>query len=140
MESSGASPVPISPDDRALRRIRPLHIVSDPKAVGGLRASAAAFDDDTDGSPMSAYLQSILEGLDLADANVVQGKASGWAVAAIPVQTLIDEEQAVEHAQVTGTPIPHPCDPAHVSVRGVKKPKSRRDRISKASPLVYFVR
>jgi hypothetical protein len=126
-------------DDRALRRIRPLHVVKDPKAPGGQRASAAAFEDDSDGSSMSAYLKSIVDRLGLTDAHVVQGKEAGWAVASIPVATLIAEQQVVEPDPIVDAPEPHPCDPAHALVHGAKSPKGRRDHISKASPLVHIV-
>jgi hypothetical protein len=129
----------VAPDDKALRRVRPLHVVRDPKAPGGRRASAAAFEDDSDGSPMSAYLKSIVIELGLTDADVVHGKETGWAVASIPVGVLIDEEQIVEPDPISDPPEPHPCDPAHALVHGVKTPKGRRDRISKASPLVHIV-
>jgi hypothetical protein len=88
---------------------------------------------------MSVYLRSITVAIGLNDASVVHGKESRWAVAAIPVQILIDEEQAVEPDPVVDAPVPHPCDPAHALVHGEKKPKGRRDRISKASPLVHIV-
>lgn len=136
LEPDGVAPV-----DRALRRVRPDHVVTDPKAVGGRRASAAAFEDETD-SPslsMSVYLKSIVEALGLTDASVVYGKPTRWAVASIPVQTLINEEQVVEPDPIVNAAVPHPCDPAHALVHGEKTPKSRRDRIAKASPLVHIV-
>jgi hypothetical protein len=134
-----ADPHGVAADDRALRRVRPLHVVNDPKAPSGRRASAAAFEDDSDGSPMSAYLKSIVDGLGLTDAHVVHGKAPGWCVASIPVRKLIDEEQVVTPAPIVDPPETHPCDPAHALVHGEKKPKGRRDRIAKASPLVHIV-
>jgi hypothetical protein len=129
----------VAADDRALRRVRPLHVVRDPKAPSGQRASAAAFEDDSDGSPMSAYLKSIVDGLGLTAVDVVHGKEAGWAVASIPVHTLIAEEQVVEPDPIIDATEPHRCDPAHALIHGVKNPKGRRDRISKASPLIYIV-
>ncbi len=116
-----------------------MHVVEDPKAPGGQRASSAAFEDDSDGSSMSVYLKSITVAIGLTDASVVHGKESRWAVAAIPVQTLIDEEQVVEPNPIVEPLLPHPCDPAHALVHGEKNPKGRRERISKASPLVHIV-
>jgi hypothetical protein len=131
--------MPVSPADTCLRRVRPIHVVPDPKAPGGLRASAAAFEDDSDGSSMSVCLRSVTVAIGLTDASVVHGKESRWAVAAIPVQILINEEQVVEPNPIVDPPTPHPCDPAHALVHGEKRPKGRRDRISKASPLVHIV-
>lgn len=88
---------------------------------------------------MSVYIKSIVASLGLTDASVVRGKDRDWAVASVPVQTLIDEEQVVEEAPVIDAPELHPCDPAHALVHGVKRPKSRRERIAKASPLVHIV-
>jgi hypothetical protein len=88
---------------------------------------------------MSVYLQSTVSDLDLTAVAVVYSKPSGWAVASIPVQTLIDEEQAVILNPVINPSTPHPCDLAHALVDGIKQPKSRREHISRASPLVYVV-
>jgi hypothetical protein len=120
-----ADPRDVAPDDSALRRVRPLHVVKDPKAPGGRRASSAAFEDDLDGSPMSAYLKSLVVDLGLVDDDVVHGKESGWGVASTPVQTLIDEEQVVAPDPILNSVEPHPCDRAHALVRGEKRPKGR---------------
>jgi len=129
----------VDADDRTLRRVQPLHVVSDPKAPGGRRASAAAFADDRDGSPMSVYLQSVVDDMGLTADHVIHEKGPGWAVASTPVETLITEEQIIERDPITTTPAPHPCDLAHALVRGNKNPKARRDRIAKASPLIRIV-
>ncbi len=129
----------VAANDRALRRVPPLLVVSDPKVPGGRRASAAAFTDDSDGSPMSAYLQSVVDCIGLTKEHVVHEKEPGWAVAAIPVETLMAEEQNIERDPITAPPEPHPCDPAHALVRGNKNPKGRRDRIAQVSPLVHIV-
>jgi hypothetical protein len=123
----------------ALRRIRPVHVVRDPKAPEGRRASSAAFEDDRDGSSMSVYLRSIVYNLGLAEENVVEAKATGWAVSAIPVHVLAAEEQTLEPNPVTDAEEPHPCDPAHALVHGDKRSKARRDRIAKLSPLIHVV-
>jgi len=129
----------VADTDEALRRVPPLRVVFDPKVEGGRRASSAAFDDDADGSPMSVYLRSIVEELGLGPDAVTHGKPAGWAVAAVAVQLLLDEEQVVEHDPITGGASPHPCDPAHAVVWGEKKPKSRRERIARAALLVHLV-
>jgi len=114
-------------------------VIADPKAALGFRASSAAFLDDGDGSAMSAYLASVMSQVGLGLESVVYGKPSGWAVAAIPVATLRQEEQEVIRDPIVDSPSPHPCDPAHALIVGEKKPKGRRERISQASPLVYLV-
>ncbi len=129
----------VSSDDQGFRRVRPLHLVKDPKVVGGWRASSAAFEDDSDGASMSVYLRSIVLDIGLTDKDVVAGKETKWAVAAIPIQVLVEEEQVVEPDPIVNALVSHPCDPAHALVNGVKKPKTRRERISKASPLVFIV-
>jgi hypothetical protein len=131
--------VEVSAADVVFRRIRPLHVVKDPKAPGGKRASSAAFEDDSDGSSMSTYIRSIVFNIGLTEIDVVSGKTSGWAVSAVPVQTLLDEDQEVEHKPEVGSLNPHPCDPAHALVHGDKSEKKRRERISRASPLVYII-
>jgi hypothetical protein len=129
----------VSPADTAFRRIRPVHVVRDPKAPGGRRASAAAFEDDSDGSSMSVYLRSLVFQLGLTEVDVVYGRPSGWAVAAIPVQTLLDEQQRIEPNPIVGSINPHPCDPAHALVHGDKAEKKRRDRIARVSALAHVV-
>jgi hypothetical protein len=119
--------------------VQPIHVVLDPKAPSGHRASSAAFNDDRDGSSMSVYLQSIVLTIGLTEASVTSGKTSGWAVAAIPVQTLTDEDQNVVADPILGAHVPHPCDPAHALVHGDKRQKSRREHIARASPLVHVV-
>lgn len=128
----------VSPEEVAFRRVRPVHVVRDPKVPGGKRASAAAFEDDSDGSSMSVYLKSLVLNLGRTEMDVVDGKPSGWATAAIPVQLLLTEEQRVEPKPEINSLNPHPCDAAHALVHGDKKQKSRRDRISRGSPLVHI--
>lgn len=129
----------VSITDTALRRIRPLHVVKDPKAPGGQRASSAAFDDDPDGSSMSVYMQSIVFKGSLTLGDVVYGKPSRWAVAATPVEKLIAEDQRIELDPIRDPPAPHPCDQAHALVHGDKSEKKRRERIAAGSPLVHIV-
>lgn len=88
---------------------------------------------------MSVYLNSVVQELQLPIDAVVHGKGSGWAVAAVPVGVLIAEEQRVVRDPVVNLHEPHPCDPAHALVHGQKKPKSRRERIARQSPLMFIV-
>jgi len=88
---------------------------------------------------MSGYLESLVLGLGLTETAVVQGKPTGWAVAAVPVETLLGEDQNVVLNPIVDAETPHPCDPAHVLVDGDKASKGRRDRISRAAPLVHIV-
>lgn len=88
---------------------------------------------------MSVYLDSAVQDLHLAVDAVVHGKGSGWAVAAAPVGVLVAEEQRVVRDPVVNPHEPHPCDPAHALVHGQKKPKGRRERIARQSPLAYVV-
>ncbi len=125
--------------DTALRRVRPLHVVSDPKVPTGQRASSAAFTDDADGSSMSVYMRSIVVALKLSESATVDAKPSGWGVAAIPSDLLEAEEQTVRLDPIVGAEVPHPCDAAHAEVDGDKHLKSRRDRIARHSPLTYVV-
>ena len=129
--------MPVSADDTALRRVPPLMVVADPKVQGGKRASSAVFKDDRDGSSMSVYLDSAVRALGLETRDVLHGKSSGWAVAAIPVAVLVAEEQRVVRDPVFDSVIPHPCDLAHALVEGAKKERARLERISRKSPLVY---
>jgi len=131
--------VDISAADISFRRIPPLLVVNDPKVPGGRRASSAAFGDDPDGSSMSVYIRSIVFELGLTEADVIHGKQAGWAVAAIPNQTLIDEEQLIRHKPEVDSLNPHPCDPAHALVHGNKGQKARRDRIARSAPLIHIV-
>lgn len=133
------TPEEVSETDTSFRRVPPVLVVTDPKAPGGRRASSAAFDDDPDGSSMSAYIRSIVDRLGLSEIDVVHGKPARWGVAAIPVAKLINEEQRVEHDPIVDSATPHPCDPAHALVHGDKSQKKRRERIAAASPLVYIV-
>jgi hypothetical protein len=127
----------VSTTDTSLRRVPPVLVVTDPKVPGGRRASSAAFSDDPDGSSMSVYMESIVGRLGLSEIDVVYGKPARWAVAAIPVQKLVQEEQRVEHDPIADSATPHPCDPAHGLVHGDKSQKRRRERIAAASPLIY---
>ena len=43
-----------------LRRVHPKFWVPDKKVAGGYRAASGAFEDDSDGHPMSVFLQEVL--------------------------------------------------------------------------------
>jgi hypothetical protein len=133
------SELDVSSSETTYRRIQPVLVVDDPKAPTGKRASSAAFNDDNDGSPMSVYLKSIVYGIGCDKSSVADGKEKGWGVAATPVQKFLDEEQRVKPAPVTNAKIPHICDRAHALVVGDKTSKKRRERLAKASPIVYIV-
>lgn len=79
---------------------------------------------------MSAYLRSLVAQLGLTDVAVIHGKSTGWAVAAMPVQILLDEDQVIGPDPIIDPEVTHPCDLAHVTVRGNKKSKARQDRFN----------
>jgi hypothetical protein len=104
-----------------------------------VRPSAEAFRDDRDGSPLSVYLQSVVDDLGLSAGDVVAGKGIGWGVSATSVDLLNNEEQEVVPDPVVDSEILHPCDAAHAVVVGDKSAKARRNRIAAASRIVFLL-
>lgn len=118
----------IEDDERLLRRVPPWQIVWDDNLQKS-RPSSAAFDDDSQGDPMSVYLTSILNQMGYTAAHTLDGHDPGFAVAAVSAGALRDEQQVVLRDPEPGAP-PHICDPAHALVAG-KKATKRRSRIGK---------
>lgn len=122
----------IKDTDDVWRRIPPDQVVTDAKVPGGMRPSTAAFNNSSDGSPMSVVVEpvAIVNGLGPGDA--IAGKAPGMALVGLETGTLRGDNQLVFHSPDTTTVPPEPCAFAHGSVDG-RKPKSVRNRWSLAS-------
>lgn len=112
--------------DRLLRRIFPGWYVPDQK-TSGMRLSSAAFDDQSDGSPMSVHLGSVLVDLGLSDDSVLQGHA-GYGLAEVSARLVRDNSQVIKRK-------PERLWPAHAEVIGRKTDAIRR-RLAKAANLL----
>jgi hypothetical protein len=121
------------PDDLVLRRIPAVWVVS--AADGTPCATSQAFENDRDGGPMSAFLDSALRENGLHRTDIIQGHPGFYAVA-LTVDTLTREEQTVVRDPIE--PPQHICDPAHVLVVG-QKGLGRRRRLAKAARWVEGV-
>ena len=98
----------ISDDDHVLRRIPKNQRVTDPKVPGGIRPSSGAFDDSSDGSPLSMTLAS--ECVD--PASLIEGFEEAGVV-----RVSVRELRALGQGFVRD---PTDDDPAHVLVFGHK--------------------
>ena len=108
---------------RLWRRIPPWHFVFD----GNLqrwRPSSAAFDNDPDGSPMSALLEELVLARGRSPIEALSG-FEGYGLAAITAGLARACGQGVAHD-------PTPQEAAHAVVFGVK-PKSIQRRLAKGS-------
>src|SRR5690242_7589464 len=113
----------ISDDDYVFRRIPQKQRVSDPKAPGGVRPNSGAFDDSSDGSPLSMTLAS-----QCADpASLVSGM-EGAGVVRVSVSELRKLGQGFVRD-------PTEQDPAHVLVFG-NKPRSFGRKVAQAATWV----
>jgi|GEM_PF-2850313 hypothetical protein len=113
------------PDDPAvgdsvqlLRRIPPLHFVRDENSAGGRRPSSAAFDDDTDGQPMSVYRRDVID-VEGGDISRVMVGHDGYALAGLTAGHFRMRDQTVH-------PDPLPNESAHTVICGVKTESTRR--------------
>jgi hypothetical protein len=99
------------------RRIPPRWIVPD-ENLGGLRPSSAAFDNHSDGSPMSILLADVLAGLGRGPDTVLLGHEN-YALASITAGLARECGQGVARD-------PLPEEPAHGLVFGKKTRPVRR--------------
>lgn len=120
----------IDDEETILRRVPPWQIVWDDNLQTS-RPSSAAFDDDSEGDPMSVYLARVLDQMGLTAAHTLDGHEAGFAVAALSVGAVRGEQQVVLRDPEPGPPT-HTCDPAHGLVAG-KKATKRRQRIGKTA-------
>lgn len=129
MSSEGNTPDDQSiPDEAQLwRRIPGQHMIRDSSGV--LRISSAAFDNDTNGSPMSVVLGDDVLRAGRA-ANSVIGSLVNFGLASVTAEFLRNLDQGV-----TRDPIEN--EPAHALVHG-KKSRSTRQRMAKEA--VWIIR
>ena len=117
-------------DDRSVedhfelwRRIPPRHVILD-KNTGELRPTSAAFDNDSDGEPMSILIAMVMTEFGLSSADALDGHP-GYALASITAGTARECNQKVVRD-------PLEQEPAHGLVVGQKTQGTRR-RIARAS-------
>jgi len=118
-------------DDAALWRIiHPLWIVRDDNERGW-RISSGAFDDSTDGSPLSVLLAEIVASTGRT-ADELLTRFTGYGLAAITAAVARAQRQGVART-------PTPDEPAHASVFG-KKTGSVKRALAQAANWVHFPR
>jgi hypothetical protein len=110
----------VSDDDYVLRRIPRQQRVSDPKSAEGIRPSSGAFDDSSDGSPLSMTLASQCDD----PASLIIG-FDGAGVIRVSVREL----RALGQGFVRD---PTDQDPAHVLVFG-PKPNAFGKKVARAA-------
>jgi len=111
------------PDEAVLwRRVPPWHFFYD-ENLGRVRPSSAAFEDDTDGNPMSVVLAAESKGSD----SVLAGHV-GYALAAFTVGLARQCQQGIVRDLL-------PDEPAHALVFG-RKTRSVRNRLAQATTWV----
>src|SRR4051794_27216980 len=113
--SAPSDPVPLGPDTLLWRRIPAFHIGFD-KNRGCRVVSSAAFDDDSDGEPMSV----VIARPGRAPEEVLRGHA-GYGLVAFSVQVAESADQEILRAPMLDEP-----DHAHISG---PKTSSRRKRL-----------
>ena len=123
MSDQGLIDDPTIPHDAVLwRRIYPENGYIAPRENGELRATSLAFDDSSDGSPMSMYLAD-----EAGDPSVALRGHENFGLASLKAQDLRNEGQAIarDDADI----------PGHVLVDG-PKPASVRKRWARQAILV----
>jgi len=105
------------------RRIHPLWAVPDNNS-GGWRVSSAAFDDSTDGSPLSVLLATVVAKTHRTADDVITHYA-GYFLASITAGTAREYGQGID-------PTPTPDEPAHASVFGKKTASIKRNLATRA--------
>ena len=114
---------PTIPDGAVLwRRVPPWHFFYD-ENLGRVRPSSAAFDDDTDGEPLSIVLAAESDGPE----RVLAGHA-GYALAAFTAGLARECNQGIARD-------PLPDEPAHALVFG-RKTRSVRNRLAQSATWV----
>ena len=109
---------PTISDDAALwRRIHPSWIVEDENR-SGVRVSSAAFDDSSDGSPMSVLLEAVVRETDRGVEGILSGFSS-HGLASFTAGCARGCNQGVARD-------PLPDEPAHAFVFGPKSKSNKR--------------
>jgi hypothetical protein len=116
----------IADDAELWRRIPPWHIILD-ENIGDIRPSSAAFEDDPDGAPMSAYL-----GNECKDPQIALAGHEGFGLVAITAKMARECNQIIVRQPVTGPP-------GHVVVVG-KKTDSVRKKFARAAAKRWIFR
>ncbi|MGH9840415.1 MAG: hypothetical protein ACREEM_16675 [Blastocatellia bacterium] len=116
----------ISDDADLWRRIPPWHFILD-ENLGDIRPSSAAFDDDPDGAPMSAYLAE-----ECKEPQIVLVNHDGFGLVAITAKLARECNQLIARQ-----PVPGP--PGHIVVVG-KKTDSVRKKLARAAAKNWVVR
>lgn len=104
-------------DDQMLRRVPPIHFVPN-ENVGGVRPSSAAFEDDSDGSPMSMYRRTVIDATGGNVERVMVGHI-GYGLAGLRAGDLRARDQTVHSDPLEG-------EPAHAVVCGRKTNGNRK--------------
>jgi hypothetical protein len=118
-------------DTDLFRRIPPWHVYYD-KNLSRWRPSSAAFEDDADGDPMSAYLSSVLAN-EKRDPSTVLAGHEGYSLASITAGLARTNSQTVH-------PCPEPDENSHSAVCGDKgKNKKSAPKRQFASNAAWFV-
>jgi hypothetical protein len=100
-----------------LRRIPPWHFFYD-KKLGRTRPRSAAFEDDTDGDPMSVYIRSIIEE-ERGNIQRVMTGHEGFALVSLSAGHVRSKNQTV-------FPCPEDEESSHAKVCGPKPESVRR--------------
>lgn len=100
-----------------LRRIPPWHFHYDEK-LGRMRPSSAAFEDDSDGDPMSVYRSDVIEAEQGDILRVLIGH-EGFGLVSLTAKQVRSQDQTV-----FSNPLPE--EPSHAKVCGPKSARVRR--------------
>jgi hypothetical protein len=115
--------------DPLWRRIPPWHVVDN--GVGGFRISSAAFDDDTDGHPMSVILGAEVQRAKRDPRSCLEGCAQ-FGLASITAGFARDLGQGVQRN-------PLEVEPAHALAFG-RKTKSVRKQFATAATNAWVIK
>lgn len=127
MSDTGYTDDPTILDDAELwRRIPPWHVVSD-ENIGDIRPSSAAFEDDPNGEPMSAYLAD-----ECKDPHIALADHESFGLVAITAGLARECKQIIVRQPAVGPP-------GHVVLIG-KKTDSVRKKFARAAASCWVVR